>query len=138
MKFQNHNILQALNFVFLGLLIALTITGCDASRNSKSESWCVGTWQGTIAPDENFTVRIRDDGTCKVVLSSSRWEADFEAEWEPVAENKIKIYDYVGHYQHHRYIESYSGNVNRWSMFLEEDGEFYPKNGRPVGHLHKR
>ena len=130
-------IISYITILIVGISLPFFINSCGS--NGKA-NWAVGTWEGSINANgsEHFVIRIKKDGTCKVNLTSPLWEADFEGEWEQVAENEIKIFDYVGHYQHNKQVSSYSGNVSKWSTYLQKDGKFFDNSKRPVGYLHKR
>ena len=93
---------------------------------------------------EDYVIKIKPDHTCTI---KSRWfwgnvrTADFEAEWEPVSDDVIKIYDYDGHNENWNGFHGiYQNWVSRWSMYLRDDGAFSHNENNldcPEGHLAK-
>ena len=129
------------------LLCALMIVMSLCVTGFRSSSWCVGKWEGkTNNSAEYFTITINPDGTCKVHQDwrgLDRWYEDFDAKWEKVSDDIIKIYDYDGHM--HINIDSRrrenTYRVARWSMHLRKDGSFAQKVenlNRPTARLTKK
>lgn len=68
--------------------------------------------------------------------------ADFEAEWEPVSDDIIKIYDYDGHDEKWNGFNGlYHRRTGRWSMYLKSNGAFSHDQSslnNPDGYLEKQ
>ena len=118
----NHKLLWIL---VLSIISISVIVACGGS-----DYWCVGKWSGKLNTNmhEEYVIRIRKDHTCSI---KSEWfwgntrSADFEAEWEPVSKDVIKIFDYDGHNEN---MNGFRGinqrRIARWSMYLRKDGAF--------------
>ncbi|MDE6551448.1 MAG: hypothetical protein K2K98_00595 [Muribaculaceae bacterium] len=119
-----------------------------AEIEAARRNWCVGKWSGQLntSMNEKYVIRIYDDHTCKI---KAEWfhggvrSSDFEADWEPVSENIIKIYDYDGHNE--VFHDSFNGinerRISRWSMHLRNDGAFSHEIStldNPSGYLNKQ
>lgn len=136
---------RKLNHFLDALLIIVSL--CVAGCGDGSTAWYTGKWEGkTNNSAEYFTVKIKPDGTCKILQEwrgLERWYEDFDGEWEKVSDDIIKIYDYDGHmhvsptsnHPHRNY------RVARWSMHLRKDGAFTQKVENldyPTAHLTKK
>lgn len=132
---------KLLKFPVLAIVLIIAIASCG-----DSSKWCVGKWTGSMGehPKVEYHIQIRNDGTCHVNEDwfwGGNWHADFDAEWEPVSDDVIKIFDYDGH------IETGSGmkwnyrKVSRWSIYLRKDGAVSNKESAlnyPDGHFKKK
>lgn len=137
---------KLLTFILLALLESVC-SSSNGNSNNCDDKWCVGKWKGKLNTQmhEEFTIRIHEDHTCSV---KSNWfwgstrSADFEAEWEPVSEDIIKIFDYDGHNEN---LNGFNGinqrRIDKWSMYLNRDGAFCSEPSRlnnPDGYLIKQ
>lgn len=122
-------------------------TANNIEEESNPYSWCIGKWKGKLDTrmHEEYTIRIKDDNTCHIKCKYFWGDVrtcEYDAEWEPVSEDVIKIFDYDGHY------ENWNGHaginqkwISRWSMYLKENGAFNhdPSNfEHPDGFLEKQ
>lgn len=124
----------------------LTVLVITIGSGCKKDSWYVGKWNGEFNDrmHTKYHIQIRNDGTCHV---KQEWywggirSADFEAEWEPVSEDVIKIFDYDGHQEVWDWAGQDGRWCRRWSMHLRKDGAFRQDPSgldNPDGYLIKR
>lgn len=128
-------------------ILALAVIAISAIvACGKSDDWCVGKWSGHLQSNTkvDYVIKIRADHTCTV---KSEWfwsrvrSADFEAEWEPVSDEVIKIFDYDGHNENWNGFRGINQHrVGRWSMYLRKDGSCsydLATLNKPNGYLKK-
>lgn len=90
-----------------------------------------------------YVIRINADHTCSV---KSNWSidrsADFEAEWEPVSDEVINMYDYDGHNENWNGFNGiYQRRASSWTLYLKKDGTCSSTESglnNPSGYLKKQ
>lgn len=137
--------------IFIIILIGIISFSCSKgngsndkeTENIQEDSWCVGKWTGTTQRNEEYVVRIYDDGTADVKFHGSNvresYGASFKAEWEPFDDDIIKLADPDGH----QIVGSKDVTYDyKWSMYLSKEGNFTSNFDRlysnPYAHLNKK
>ena len=130
---------------WISVLAVIAISSMVAC--GRSDDWCIGKWSGHLKSNMyvEYVIKIREDHTCTV---KSEWfwgntrSADFEAEWEPVSKDVIKIFDYDGHNENWNGFRGINQRrVGRWSMYLRKDGSCSYNEStldNPEGYLKKQ
>lgn len=129
----------------MGIILISTVVSCKVVSCKKDE-WCVGRWTGRLDNSkmhEEYVIRIRADHSCIIKAHwywGNRRSSDFEADWEPISDDVIKIYDYDGHNEIMSFDGGQQRRIMRWSMYLRKDGAFSSSQStldRPEGYLTK-